>query len=66
MFAQSLLYSYKKYGKSITNFKYARLPYGPCIDNRNKLYIEPANLINSAKVAAKIEICINSNSYIIS
>ena len=30
--------------------------------NRNKLYIEPANLINSAKVAAKIEICINSNS----
>ena len=31
-------YSYKKYGKSITNFKYARLPYGPCIDNRNKLY----------------------------
>lgn len=31
-------YNYKENGMAITNLKYAHLPYGPVIDNRNDLY----------------------------
>ena len=31
-------YNYKENGKAITNLKYAHLPYGPVVDNRNNLY----------------------------
>lgn len=31
-------YNYKECGTPITNLKYAHLPYGPVVDNRNDLY----------------------------
>lgn len=31
-------YNYKENGIAITNLKYAHLPYGPVVDNRNDLY----------------------------